>query len=446
MKALLAENGIPLLVESDDFLPIVDVVIGLPLGSAWDPPGLEGLTALSVHMLRRGTSAYKPPKGPPLPALSSQEFEASIERLGASIEVELQRTSVRIHASVIRPNLAPLFSLLGAMLEAPALVAQEFLRLRNQTMAHLESELDDDAFLGTLAWQKHLFQDHPFARPSYGTLSSLAQMRVDQVRAFFEEWIKASPIIVGFGGAISPEEAVELIEANFGVRKSKNRPFVLSEPPPPKGIQVAIVHQAQREQSQLFVTALGAKLGAPSFYPLVVANAAFGGMYTSRLVRHVRELKGWSYSAMSHLYADRVRDAWVIHTHPPLSVLGKCMKLELDLIQEFWRDGIKEDELDGAKRHLIHSHAFRRESAFQRLSPYLEAWLHELPGDALSQPSEEIARLTPQDVNQAIQSAWAFGHDFCVVISMSGPAPQLEKEAPRLSGALTIYEPRTLIR
>src|SRR5690606_10300464 len=53
-EAFLPSSGIPVLVERDDRLPLVDISVDIRLGKLDDPEGLEGLSRLYALGLRSG--------------------------------------------------------------------------------------------------------------------------------------------------------------------------------------------------------------------------------------------------------------------------------------------------------------------------------------------------------------------------------------------------------
>jgi zinc protease len=67
-------NGLGLLVIEDDRLPLVSYRLALRVGTAYDPPGLPGLTDLLAGLLPEGTQSR-----------SSREIAEKVARMGASL-------------------------------------------------------------------------------------------------------------------------------------------------------------------------------------------------------------------------------------------------------------------------------------------------------------------------------------------------------------------------
>ena len=118
-------DGIRYLVEPSNTLPLVDVVLSIRGGATLDPVGKEGLSRLVVRTLRMG------PKG-----LEGHEVEEKLAALGARLSIDLGTAEVRLHATVIRRNLEPLFALLASLVLRPA--------FRTRDIAHVVREMDAD--------------------------------------------------------------------------------------------------------------------------------------------------------------------------------------------------------------------------------------------------------------------------------------------------------------
>ena len=82
-----------------------------------------------------------------------------------------------------------------------------------------------------------------------------------------------------------------------------------------------------------------------------VANIVFGGMFSSRLMQQIRVQRGWSYGAYSSLPLDRHRQAFSMWTFPKSEDAAACLKLELQMLQDWVNQGITEKELQKRQKH-----------------------------------------------------------------------------------------------
>lgn len=383
-----------LLVESSDVLPLVDLEVAFPVGSLHDPEGREGLAQLTGHLVRRG------PHG-----LSDSRFEDRLAALGARLAVEVSMRSTRIRATVLRRNLEPLVDLVAKMVWKPALRARDFARLKRQAQASLVARLDDDQSLGALRFRRTLFGDHPYGRVSSGSAASLGRLGLGEAREFYAEHLERRGFVVGMAGDVAERDAERLVSTYFPRlvdlerRGSKPRPTRAR-----RGRHVVIVDKPERTQTQLYIGTLGARTHDRLLFPLIVSNTAFGGTFSGPLMQEVRGVRGWSYGAYSRLLHSSQRDAWYMWTAPAAEYSADCAALQLRLMEDWVKGGVKKAELEFAQRYLINSHCFDRDTPAKRLEARLDVELLGIPRRYVDRHDELVAAVTRGRAAEATQA------------------------------------------
>ena len=72
-------------------------------------------------------------------------------------------------------------------------------------------------------------------------------------------------------------------------------------PPPLSGRQVYFVQRPNSIQSSIALGNIAVKRSDPRWFELTLANTIYGGAFNSRIVRNIREEKGYTYSPQSAL-------------------------------------------------------------------------------------------------------------------------------------------------
>lgn len=361
-------DGIPVLLERDASLPVVDFEVVVRCGSLTDPEGKDGLTAIVARTLRRGTRSLRGP-----------EVEETIAALGARLSIETSRGLLRVHGTVIRRNLEPFVALFAQLLRAPAFRRADLDQVRREAIADLRASRDDDATLVSRGFRQHLFGEHAYGRSIIGTPASLGALKrrdlVDRWQAIF----KRNSLVFGASGDVRADELAPLLDAHFAwVPKGRGPRARVLAPKLARGRRVLVIDKPARTQTQLLVGTLGIKRGDAHKWPLLLANAAFGGTFTSRLTQQVRAKRGYSYGASSRLSINTQRDAWSMWSFPSAEHTMACLELELDLLEGWVAKGPSRAELRLAKSYIQNGLCFDRDTAAKRLSTRLE---HELLGD-----------------------------------------------------------------
>ena len=387
-------GGAKLFVQTSHVLPIVAVVVALKTGAAHDPTGKEGLSRATARMLRRGCDG-----------LDAIAVERTIDGLGGEVGFEVAASSTAVSGQVLTRNLEPFVDVIAKMIGKPTFAQDEVDRLLRETRAELLESLDNDRALADRFFRRRLFAGHPYGRAGRGTAASIAAIDRDSIRGHHAAHFVRGNVIVAMSGDVTADEAERLARKLVDALPEKPAPGeVLVDPPPLAGRHLVFVDKPERTQTQILVGGLGTSATDPDHIALTVANAIFGGTFTSRLTREVRGKRGWSYGASSRLGVDRRRHSFVMWTFPAATDAAPCVALEIDLLEKLVAGGVTEREVKFIQRYLTRSWAFEIDTAQKRVHHALDVALLGLPADYYSGYVDHIAAVTPDAANAALRA------------------------------------------
>ena len=357
------------IVEPSLALPLVAMSVTFRAGSAYDPPGKEGLARLVARMLRRGTTR-----------LRATEVEDAVDLLGGEFGTEVSCGASFVGSEVIARNVDPFVALAAELLGDPAFDAGELAKLVREALAEIVEARDNDRGLASRALRRTMYAGHPYARRTSGYTTTLGAITRDDVVAFYRRHYVRANAVVCVSGLVTEAEGHALAERLLArIPEGVASPDLVPETPAPSGRTLVFVDKPERSQTQLYVGARGTHARDDDHLALHVANTIFGGTFTARLMREVRSKRGWSYGASSRLGLDRRREAFTMWTAPAAADAAPCLALELELLVA-WRDGgVTEDELTFTKSYLARSHVFDIDTASKRAQQKVEAVLLDLP-------------------------------------------------------------------
>jgi zinc protease len=386
--------SVPVFIEPSDALPLVSVGVSFRSGSAHDPEGKDGLGRVTARMLRRGAGGY-----------SADTIEETIDALGAELGADVGVSSAGVHFEVIRRSLDPMVDLAATLLARPTFDESELGRLLREAEAELIEARDNDRGLVSRAFRRTLFAGHPYGRRISGRIDTLRTLTTADVRAYYERHYTRANAIVIISGDVSEEEGRAVADRLLaGLPEGAPIPDPVPEPPRRPGRHLVFVDKPDRTQTQMVLGGLGTDARDPDHVPLVVANTAFGGTFTSRLMQEIRAKRGWSYGASSRVGFDRKRDAFTMWTAPAATDAAACLALQIELLEAFRKDGVTEEELEQVKRYLVRSHAFDVDTARKRVHQKLEAALYDLPADYHSGYVSHVQAVTREAANAAVRA------------------------------------------
>lgn len=374
-------------------LPLVSLTVSFRTGGTSDPEGKDGLLRIMLRLMRRGSKR-----------LSANDVDDLVDRLGAEVSVEVAPTSSTLHAQVVSRNLDPFVALLNELLTTPAFDATELERLRRETEADLQEARDSDRGLCNLWFRRTVFAGDVYARSANGRLSTLPGLTMADVHDAFARVVRKGNVVVGISGDISAEKAESVHHALLaGLPDGKSPPLELGEPKPVHGRTLVFVDKPERTQTQILVGGLGTHPHDPDHVALSLANTAFGGTFTARLMQEIRAKRGWSYGASARLSIDKRRHAFSIWTFPAAEQAAECLALELSLWQAFYDKGITKKEHRFFKNYLERSYAFEIDTAQKRLTQSVDIDLLDLPADYYSGYLANLAAVTVEQANEAVR-------------------------------------------
>ena len=406
------------LLEESHALPIVDFHLALRTGSVHDPKGREGTTRVTWRMVRMGTKSLRGP-----------DVEEAIARLGGRLSIEVSTSYVSIHGAVIRRNLEPFFELVARLVREPSFRAADLTQVRREMLAELVAMRDNDRTLAAKSFRRLLFEGHPYGRSVAGNERTLRAIGKRDLAAAHAKSFVAKNIVLGVSGDIERGELEALVDRHFrGLSRAAPPKDRVPAPKAKRGRRVLVVDKPDRTQTQVFIGTLGSRAGDPSYYPLLVGNAAFGGTFTSTLMQEVREKRGWSYGAYSRVGTDRQRDAWYMYTFPGAEQVADCIALELELMERLVDRGVPARDHGFARRYLLGSHCFDVDTPQKRLEPRIDEDVYGMPDGYFTEYERHVRAVSRDRSNEAIRRTLS-AKDLCVVLTATAKTvvPALEK-------------------
>jgi len=412
-----------LIAEPSQALPLVSFSVTFRAGAVHDPPGRAGLAQLAGRMLRRGAGE-----------LSAEQIEARVDAMGAELSASVGLGSTSLSVDVLKRSVGSAVELVALLCGKPRFDDAQLRRECAQTVSEIELARDDDSFLAGRALRHHLLGEHPHARDPSGVRVGLEAVTRQELVAFHARHFCRANVVVTVCGDVTLTEAQQLHDTVLEcLPEGAATPYPSADPVAHSGRHLVIVDKPERTQTQMVLGSLGCHPREEDHTALWVANTAFGGTFTSRLMQEVRAKRGWSYGASSAVTMARLRDTFTMWTAPDAGDAGACLALQLDMLECFLADGVEDDELALAKSFLERSYPFEIDTARKRALQKLEMVLLDLPADYYSGFVERVRAVTSEQAHLAAQR-WLSADDLwvSVVATRDNCGAAIREAIPRL--------------
>jgi zinc protease len=420
VERVTSAAGIEAWLVEDHTVPVVSLEYVFRAGAAIDPDGKEGLSRLAASLLDEAAGD-----------LPSQEFQRRLEDLVSEIGFSATLDAVSGSLKSLKQNLAPTADLLRLAITAPRFDAPDIERLRTQLQVSLAREAEEPHAMAQRAWFRAAFPGHPYGRGSRGTAAGLANVTLDDLKAWVPEHLTRDLLVIGASGDITAAELAPLLDHVFGrLPPTANRPVVPDAVPADPGGLMLI--ERQLPQSVVLFGKSGIKRSDPDYYAAYILNHILGGgSFSSRLMDEVREKRGLAYSVSSSL-------AILDHTalmQAQTATKNASVEEAVKLVRAEWarlaKTGPTLEELANAKTYLTGSFPLQLDSTGRIAAILVSIQVDHLGIDYLDRRNGLLESVT---LEQAQRVAQRLFDPVPLSIVVVGPPGDLKATRPVPSG------------
>ncbi|MEN6407343.1 MAG: pitrilysin family protein [Thermoguttaceae bacterium] len=409
----LPRSSFVLLPDADD--PVVCFRIWYRVGSCDDPPGKEGLAAVTAAMMAEG-------------ATQSNRYEQIVDKLfplaanyAASTSEEMTAFWGRVH----RDHLDEFCPLLLDAMARPDFQQEDLDRIKSQTLNYLENRLRhfDNEELGKAVLYTTIFAGTPYGHLPPGTIDGVRGITLDDVRRFYRQHFRQREnVCVGLAGGFGPELVSKLQRdlAFLEPTGDAQRRFVPPQPAAIEGRRATLVQKSCDATAISLGFPIEAHRGQSDWYALAVANAWFGQHrnLNGRLFRAIREARGLNYGDYSYIErfpnggqllvppvnVGRSRQIFEIWIRPvPHSAATFALRAALFELKNLVDRGLSEAEFQEARDFVQKYVVQLAPTPMERLGYALDDRFYGIDGSHLEIFRRRAEQMTRAEVNAAIK-------------------------------------------
>jgi zinc protease len=423
VRKVTLHNGLTVLVMPTHRVPIVDFRLVVRAGSVNDPAGKEGLANLTADLLTQGAGKR-----------TARQLAEAIAFVGGTLEANAGTEQLTVTCDVLTKDYASGLELFRDVIVAPTFAAEEFARIKAETLGQIASEKDDPSELADNELGSFLLGGSPLGHPVIGRQASVGKIVRADVVAFQKRYVTPGNSLLAVVGDVDPDQVVASLESAFAGWKGGAAAAAgpaYGAPEAVTGRKVMIVSKPEVTQTQIRLATLGVPRNSPDYYAITVANTILGGGFTSRLVNEIRVVQGLTYGIGSRWSMYRNAGTFEIVTFTRNETLRKCIDASLAVVQKLVNEGPSEAELAKARRYLTGQFPLGLQASDALATQILNIEFYGLDPRFIETYSERINAVTMADVKRVLKQR--FGVNDLRILVVSDPktaGPALESLGP----------------
>lgn len=381
------KQGIEAWLVEDHTLPVISLSLAFPQGgTAFDPPGKDGLSCLTASLLDEGAGRK-----------NAKAFQTALETKAIEMSFSCDRNALTGTVRTITPHKQKAFALLRLALTKPRFDAEAIERMRAAAIARLQSDSADPAWLAQRLLNAKAFAGHSYGRNSGGTLKSLTAIERADIQNFAQTRLTEF-VFVGVAGDITSQELGLALDNLF----ENMPPGIIEDVSFKSQIQNqgrTFVYPYDGPQSTIVLIAPGLAPTDSQYATWEVLNYILGGAgFGSRLMTALREEEGLTYGVYTASHHLEGIDTLRLSTATANATAGNA----LALIHAQWRSMYTKTpsaaEMAAAKATLKGKTLLFLTSTTAISDALVGMQRMGLPPDHLDKRQMALESVTPQDV------------------------------------------------
>ncbi|TVQ89412.1 MAG: insulinase family protein [Deltaproteobacteria bacterium] len=362
-------NGLKIVVVPNDKVPLVNVQLAFNVGSY--SAATPGLASLTFDMLDEGAGD-----------LSSEDISRELKALASTLRASASTDGAQVGITAMRRNLEPTLDLMRKVVQEPTFPEEELSILKVRYLTAIKNARNDPSGLRSRIVDRPLFGDSYRGRILME--EHIEPLGPDDLRAWYSSQVGPSNAILLVGGAITPDEAVALLEPRFGAwaPEGVERPTAPSPANSPDQEAIYLVDKPGAAQSILDVRWVVGERTDDDWFPFKLGVDVLGGTFMSRLNLNLREDKGYTYGARCSTITGYGPAVLSCSASVQTEVTGPSL---VEMRREFQEildsRPITDEELSYMQRTLVNQYPGRFETPRAQLGEQESIWRYDLPED-----------------------------------------------------------------
>ncbi len=386
------DNGINVIGTKNTELPLVTVQISVPAGHRNESLEQAGIANLTASLMNESTENA-----------TAEEISKSLEKLGSQVGIYSGSENITVSISSLTKNLDKTLELAKDMMFAPAFSADDFERIKKQTLESIANTETQPRALASNAFNELLYgKNNIKAIPQSGTLESVGALTQEDVKAYYQKYFSPAVAKMVIVGDIDQSAAMNKLAF---LNDWKGEAYEWPALPEANTADVGKIYFMNKEGAAQSEIRIGYKTDmvydpTGEYYKAQIMNYQLGGNFNSRINLNLREDKGYTYGARSFFNASTEPGTYVASAGVKKDATAASVKEFLYEMDNYVENGITADELSFIKSSITQKEARDYETQSQKARFLRRILDYNLSPDYVKEQTKILESMTAEDIQK----------------------------------------------
>ena len=387
------DTGLRVLAVRKPGVPLAELRLRLPFLSA--KAAHAARAALLSDTILTGT-----------PRHDRAALAGAVQALGGDLNVGVDADRLVLSANVLAVNFPALLALIFEVLDAAAYPNEEVSTERDRLLENLGIARSRSQVVANEALGRLLFGAHPYGQdlPSPEDVRAVTST---QLRRMHEDLIRPSGAVLVVVSDLTPTRVHDQVAKALADWTGKPTGSRVPKLPVVIGSPIELIDRPGSVQSSIRLGAAAIRRDDPRYAALQLANAIFGGYFSSRWTENIREDKGYTYGPHSRIEHHALGSTLTLDVDVATEVTAPAM---LETFYELGRISllpVTSDELESVRQYSIGTLALSTATQAGLASTLAGLIGNGLGPEWLVEHTARLARATIEEVNAAATEFFA---------------------------------------
>ncbi|MEK7309965.1 MAG: pitrilysin family protein [Planctomycetota bacterium] len=386
-------NGLITFLLEDNELPLITIKVLIRNGAVQDEAGKSGTANLVARLMRTGGTAK----------YSAEALDEKLEFMSAELSASASYEDMDLKFSFLSRDLTACLDILNEVLFHPAFPEDKLAKEKSRILESIRRQNDQPDAIAGREFRKLLYPTHPFGNEIHGTAETLANITVEDLKAFHQKYFTPSNMMLGVAGSFKKDSMLALLKTHFEGAAS-DAPRAVPTPRLARTFAKSVnLINKEVNQSVIQFGHLGIDRLNPDYFKIMMMNAILGGSSVSRLYDQIREQRGLAYGVYSYFTLSADTGMFIVDTSTKNESVAEVISIILAEIKNMQTNLVNEEELKNTKEGTLNGFVFRFENPVRVVEQYMYIEHIGLPDNYLATYRDNIMKVTREDIRAAAQ-------------------------------------------